>query len=97
MLCDGCDKGYHIYCLEPPLQSIPAGDWFCPECIKEKVTKGEAIVVQSGTIEKQIDVSTEYVEKLAKKQKEKRPIDSEEDDDREHRRREYSDDFSDDY
>ena len=32
ILCDACDKGFHIYCLEPPLKRIPAGDWFCPEC-----------------------------------------------------------------
>nr|VZI06096.1 unnamed protein product [Spirometra erinaceieuropaei] len=32
LLCDGCDRGYHTYCLHPPLSSIPEGDWFCPEC-----------------------------------------------------------------
>ncbi|BHF74206.1 PHD and RING finger domain-containing protein 1 [Sparganum proliferum] len=32
LLCDGCDRGYHTYCLRPPLSSIPEGDWFCPEC-----------------------------------------------------------------
>nr|XP_019570298.1 PREDICTED: PHD and RING finger domain-containing protein 1 isoform X3 [Rhinolophus sinicus] len=32
LLCDGCDAGYHMECLEPPLQEVPVDEWFCPEC-----------------------------------------------------------------
>ncbi|XP_012381096.1 PHD and RING finger domain-containing protein 1 isoform X2 [Dasypus novemcinctus] len=32
LLCDGCDAGYHMECLEPPLQAVPVDEWFCPEC-----------------------------------------------------------------
>ncbi|GJN18855.1 hypothetical protein PR202_gb06061 [Eleusine coracana subsp. coracana] len=32
MLCDGCDRGYHIFCLRPILPRVPAGDWFCAAC-----------------------------------------------------------------
>ncbi|XP_046402688.1 bromodomain adjacent to zinc finger domain protein 1A isoform X2 [Ischnura elegans] len=32
LLCDGCNKGYHLYCLKPRLNAIPLGDWFCPAC-----------------------------------------------------------------
>jgi hypothetical protein len=32
LLCDLCDKGYHIFCLDPPLKSIPKTDWYCPNC-----------------------------------------------------------------
>lgn len=32
LLCDGCDHGYHMYCLRPPLVDIPEGDWFCYDC-----------------------------------------------------------------
>jgi len=28
----GCGTGYHIFCLDPPLGCVPAGDWFCPQC-----------------------------------------------------------------
>lgn len=29
ILCDDCDNGYHITCLNPPLSSIPSeSDWF---------------------------------------------------------------------
>ena len=27
LLCDGCDKGHHMYCLKPPLTVVPEGDW----------------------------------------------------------------------
>ncbi|XP_068390417.1 PHD and RING finger domain-containing protein 1 isoform X2 [Eschrichtius robustus] len=32
LLCDGCDSGYHMECLDPPLQEVPVDEWFCPEC-----------------------------------------------------------------
>ncbi|KAG6419782.1 hypothetical protein SASPL_116294 [Salvia splendens] len=32
VLCDGCDHGYHIYCMQPPLSTIPKGKWFCQKC-----------------------------------------------------------------
>ena len=33
LLCDGCDRGFHMFCLRPPLTVVPKGDWFCPECL----------------------------------------------------------------
>ncbi|CDH15710.1 related to Histone demethylase JHD2 [Zygosaccharomyces bailii ISA1307] len=33
ILCDSCDKPFHIFCLSPPLTSIPKGDWICNNCI----------------------------------------------------------------
>lgn len=32
VLCDGCDRAFHIYCLRPPRTSIPKGKWFCGKC-----------------------------------------------------------------
>jgi len=32
ILCDECDKGYHIDCLNPPLEEMPKDDWHCSEC-----------------------------------------------------------------
>lgn len=39
LLCDGCDASYHTFCLLPPLQDIPKGDWRCPKCIVEENSK----------------------------------------------------------
>ena len=36
LLCDGCDNGYHLQCLQPPLERIPVGDWFCPTCVERQ-------------------------------------------------------------
>lgn len=33
LLCDRCDKGWHIYCLSPPLKQIPPGNWYCSNCL----------------------------------------------------------------
>ncbi|MPC59572.1 PHD and RING finger domain-containing protein 1 [Portunus trituberculatus] len=32
LLCDGCDLGYHLECLDPPLDQVPVEEWFCPSC-----------------------------------------------------------------
>ena len=31
LLCSKCQAGYHIFCLDPPLQAVPEGNWFCPK------------------------------------------------------------------
>ncbi len=36
LLCDGCNRGHHTYCLKPKLKSIPEGDWYCKECKPKK-------------------------------------------------------------
>lgn len=30
LLCDGCDKGFHTFCIG--LKHIPKEAWFCTEC-----------------------------------------------------------------
>lgn len=32
VLCDGCDGAYHIYCMDPPCDSVPTGKWYCGKC-----------------------------------------------------------------
>uniref|UniRef100_A0A8C7V650 E3 ubiquitin-protein ligase UHRF n=1 Tax=Oncorhynchus mykiss TaxID=8022 RepID=A0A8C7V650_ONCMY len=47
LLCDECDMAFHIYCLNPPLTSLPDDDdWYCPECrndASEVVLAGEKL------------------------------------------------------
>jgi len=33
ILCDRCDKGWHMFCLSPPIETVPDGEWVCPSCI----------------------------------------------------------------
>uniref|UniRef100_A0A674ESJ5 Bromodomain adjacent to zinc finger domain, 2A n=1 Tax=Salmo trutta TaxID=8032 RepID=A0A674ESJ5_SALTR len=37
LLCDGCDRGCHMYCLRPKVTQVPEGDWFCPTCVSKVV------------------------------------------------------------
>ncbi|XP_055271111.1 PHD and RING finger domain-containing protein 1 isoform X1 [Moschus berezovskii] len=46
LLCDGCDAGYHMECLDPPLQEVPVDEWFCPEC----AAPGAASVADTGPV-----------------------------------------------
>ncbi|XP_064543021.1 histone-lysine N-methyltransferase 2C [Drosophila montana] len=32
LLCDECDISYHIYCVKPPLETVPHGNWKCSFC-----------------------------------------------------------------
>jgi hypothetical protein len=32
LVCDGCDELYHMHCLDPPLDHVPEGDWYCDVC-----------------------------------------------------------------
>ncbi|KAJ6664956.1 hypothetical protein lerEdw1_005187, partial [Lerista edwardsae] len=44
LLCDGCDEGYHMECLNPPLSEVPVAEWFCPRC-----TLANAVPVDAET------------------------------------------------
>jgi hypothetical protein len=40
LVCDGCDEEWHLYCLTPPLLSVPTtSQWHCSKC-KTKKEKG---------------------------------------------------------
>ncbi|UYV65125.1 KDM5A [Cordylochernes scorpioides] len=39
LLCDGCDDSFHTFCLIPPLPEVPRGDWRCPWCLAQEVSK----------------------------------------------------------
>lgn len=38
LVCDMCDKGYHTFCLQPAMDSLPTNGWRC------KVGKDESLV-----------------------------------------------------
>ncbi|XP_038196242.1 E3 ubiquitin-protein ligase UHRF1 isoform X2 [Arvicola amphibius] len=44
VLCDECDMAFHLYCLQPPLTSVPPEpEWYCPSCRTDS-----SEVVQAG-------------------------------------------------
>uniref|UniRef100_A0A8C6RH37 Tyrosine-protein kinase BAZ1B n=1 Tax=Nannospalax galili TaxID=1026970 RepID=A0A8C6RH37_NANGA len=32
ILCDECNKAFHLFCLRPALYEVPDGEWQCPAC-----------------------------------------------------------------
>jgi transposase-like protein len=43
LLCDICAQGYHVYCLQPPLDAVPSDPyWLCPVCVSEGYTTADA-------------------------------------------------------
>ena len=42
LVCDACDTGFHMSCLQPKVTDVPEGDWFCPHCLEEYQRDGVA-------------------------------------------------------
>lgn len=36
ILCDDCDRAFHMTCLVPILREVPRGEWRCPNCIRDR-------------------------------------------------------------
>ncbi|XVE59076.1 hypothetical protein DITRI_Ditri05aG0015900 [Diplodiscus trichospermus] len=36
----GCQRSYHLSCLEPPLEEFPLGVWYCIVCVRKKLVAG---------------------------------------------------------
>jgi transposase InsO family protein len=41
LLCDNCNTGWHLSCLNPPLRKVPDGAWLCPYCVSAGVSLAE--------------------------------------------------------
>uniref|UniRef100_A0A7S1J4X5 PHD-type domain-containing protein n=1 Tax=Eutreptiella gymnastica TaxID=73025 RepID=A0A7S1J4X5_9EUGL len=41
LLCDLCNKGYHMQCLSPAVKEIPLTAWYCPKCIARFISANE--------------------------------------------------------
>ncbi|XP_059808473.1 zinc finger protein DPF3-like isoform X1 [Hypanus sabinus] len=44
LFCDDCDRGYHMYCLNPPMVHPPEGSWSCHLCLEQLKEKASACV-----------------------------------------------------
>ncbi|GAA5978531.1 hypothetical protein JCM10908_004391 [Rhodotorula pacifica] len=33
VLCEECDRGYHLSCLSPPLKQVPTSQFYCDKCL----------------------------------------------------------------
>ncbi|XP_011608839.1 zinc finger protein ubi-d4 isoform X6 [Takifugu rubripes] len=46
LFCDDCDRGYHMYCLSPPMTEPPEGSWSCHLCLA--LLKDKASIYQQN-------------------------------------------------
>uniref|UniRef100_A0A8C1MBX4 Tyrosine-protein kinase BAZ1B n=1 Tax=Cyprinus carpio TaxID=7962 RepID=A0A8C1MBX4_CYPCA len=44
ILCDECNKAFHLFCLRPALYRIPAGEWLCPACQPTTARRSSRVV-----------------------------------------------------
>ena len=56
LLCDGCEVGYHVYCLRPKLPCVPRGEWWCPSCM-EKEERREAATLEQRRKHAELDLA----------------------------------------
>eukprot|EP00037_Helgoeca_nana_P019925 m.196263 g.196263 ORF g.196263 m.196263 type:complete len:1521 (+) comp25055_c0_seq1:193-4755(+) len=42
LCCDTCPLSYHGFCLDPPLDTVPTGEWRCPACKNMADTVGNS-------------------------------------------------------
>ena len=70
ILCDKCNRGYHLYCLKPILPSVPSGEWYCDKCRerdikkyysnRKKLEESQSLIVDFFKLERPIPVVTKY-------------------------------------
>eukprot|EP00877_Chromochloris_zofingiensis_P012904 jgi/Chrzof1/7868/Cz02g39130.t1 len=71
LLCDGCGAGYHIFCLEPPLGSVPRGAWVCLVCTAAGLTPEAALQRQRQQQQCSVDDETSILPTAATKRRDK--------------------------
>ncbi|XP_060187603.1 uncharacterized protein LOC132616870 isoform X1 [Lycium barbarum] len=56
LVCDACDKGYHLKCLQTTNQkSVPRGEWHCGKCLS--ITNGKPLPPKYGRVMRNINSS----------------------------------------
>lgn len=70
VLCDKCNKGFHLYCVKPILPSVPSGEWFCDNCRekdrkkyisnRKKLEESQSLIVDFFKLDKPIPIVTKY-------------------------------------
>lgn len=50
LLCDTCDAGYHIDCLDPPLTGVPRVPWHCASCTEHRAPALPADITEDDSV-----------------------------------------------
>lgn len=82
LVCGGCTKCFHTFCLVPQVSKIPEGDWFCYDCVangrsvvkkEEEENANEAPGSTDSKKKKKKDVSSKEGEEEVKVKKKPGP------------------------
>ncbi|XP_051503107.1 bromodomain adjacent to zinc finger domain protein 1A-like isoform X2 [Myxocyprinus asiaticus] len=77
LLCDACERGYHIHCVRPKLKTVPSEDWFCPEC-RPKQRSHRINSRQRSSVDSEEEMEEEEVSEDEEEQSEEEEEESEE-------------------
>ncbi|KAJ1382691.1 Zinc finger, PHD-type [Sesbania bispinosa] len=55
LLCDKCDKGFHMKCVRPIVVRVPNGSWLCPKCSGGKRVRSKGLSKRGFTQKKTTD------------------------------------------
>ncbi|XP_030007465.1 tyrosine-protein kinase BAZ1B isoform X2 [Sphaeramia orbicularis] len=75
ILCDECNKAFHLFCLRPALYRIPAGEWLCPAC--------QPTIARRGSRSRNYNQDTEEEDEEEESEEEDSDEDDEEEDEEE--------------
>lgn len=52
LLCEGCNSGWHLHCLQPVLPGVPPGDFYCEHCYcpHAEASHSWAIALETGAV-----------------------------------------------
>jgi len=81
IVCERCDRNYHLNCLDEPLSDVPEGVWICPSCVEEQEGTVDRIICwRTGNGEDELTLPTEGEQKEKneqEKEKEKEALEKE--------------------
>nr|GMD51681.1 histone-lysine N-methyltransferase ATXR6 [Ipomoea batatas] len=73
LLCDKCDRGFHLFCLRPVIASVPEGSWICPSCSSNIKNVAKFPLIQTKIVDFFcIQKSSESIDKLCQGSQKKR-------------------------
>jgi hypothetical protein len=54
LICDGCEREFHMTCMNPPLAKVPEGRWECDECVNVAFYRARDRLIRSTRVFEQV-------------------------------------------
>ncbi|KAG8389775.1 hypothetical protein BUALT_Bualt01G0013600 [Buddleja alternifolia] len=73
LVCDSCEKIYHISCINPPIKEIPTRSWYCTNCTEKEIelphencTACERLIASNSPFEEKKEKMEEISDEMGK-------------------------------